>query len=94
MKRPMIIREKEIIEVTPVVELSMPDPAMFVGEWFAARQERLAREREAAELARKEARADKVADILAHIVFYAMGLLLIGGSLAGYIAAVVIIGSP
>lgn len=89
--------EKEPEVTVPVPwtrEVNMPNPAMFKGEWFAARKEREAKERQDAILARKEARSDMIADILAHIVFYAMGLILIGGSLAGYMAAVVIIGTP
>lgn len=92
------VEVREIAEVTPPVqwtrEINMPDPAMFAGEWFAARKEREAAERQAAILARKEARADKVADILAHIAFYAIGAVLICGSLAGYMAAIIVIGTP
>lgn len=92
------VQVREIVEVAPPVqwtrEINMPDPAMFAGEWFAARKEREERERQNAILARKEEREDKVADVLAHILLYALGLLFIGGSLAGYIAALMWIGTP
>lgn len=60
-------------------EKNMPPQAWFKGEWWAARQARLERERE-------EARKDRILTILAKITLCAAGVVLFAGSFAGFMA--------
>lgn len=79
---------RETVEVTPPVpwrrELNMP-AVDFSGEWWAAKQERLERER-------REARMERIADVLAHVTFYVFGAVVIAGSLAGYMSLLWLLG--
>ena len=69
--------------VTPpepwTAEKNMPPQAWFKGEWWAAKQARLARERE-------EARKDRLMTILAKVTLVATGVIMFAGSFAGFMA--------
>ena len=85
------VRETVVVPATPPVpwrrEINMPPQSWFRGEWLPARMEREEREKE--EERRKTARK-----WLRFIFRTLLGIMMIGGSLAGYIGMLVLIGTP
>ena len=94
----MIIRETITVPATPAApvtppipwkrELNLPPASWFQGEWFAARQER-----EARELA-LEKDNDTLKKWLRVGAWLIAGIGFVGGSLAGYLAMIALVGSP
>ena len=84
-------REKEPEVTAPVPwtrDVNLPDPAMFAGEWFAARVQREARE---------QAVEKENNDFHKWMRFFAWllsGIVFCGGSLAVYIWLLTFIGTP
>ena len=88
----VIIRETVQVPATPPVpwkrELNLPPQSWFRGEWLPARIQR-----EAQELAVETENSD-VRKWLKFAAYMLSGILFCGGSLALYLLALVIIGTP